>query len=164
MGNGHRHLPARNRWPHAERRALNGNQDRGDIAGVPGCVIEAKNAKTINLAGWLDEANLERDNDRADLGVVWFKRRGKVSPGRRLRPHGRCHVRPAHRDRRLLMRPYTIKCPSCSGCGFLTDGWTDGVALERQTCSTDEDCPRCEGSGRVPFNTTTTAPEGGANE
>ncbi len=67
-------------WAHAERRALAGNVDRGDIAGLPAVVIEAKNAKTINLAGWLDEANTERDNDNADLGVVWFKRRGRVSP------------------------------------------------------------------------------------
>jgi hypothetical protein len=67
-------------WLHTERRALAGNVDRGDIAGIPGVVIEAKNAKTINLAGWLDEARAERDNDNADLGVVWFKRRGKSSP------------------------------------------------------------------------------------
>jgi len=26
--------------PHAERRALNGSNDRGDIAGIPGLVIE----------------------------------------------------------------------------------------------------------------------------
>ncbi len=68
-------------WPYVERRALGGNKDRGDVAGIPGCVIEAKNAKTINLAGWLDEANTERDNDHADLGVVWFKRRGRTDPG-----------------------------------------------------------------------------------
>lgn len=67
--------------PHAERRALNGAKDRGDIAGIPGVVIEAKDAKAVTLAAWLDEANTERANDNADLGVVWFKRRGKTSPG-----------------------------------------------------------------------------------
>jgi hypothetical protein len=61
---------------HAERRALNGAKDRGDVAGVPGVVIEAKSATRVELAEWLDEANRERDNDDADLGVVWFKRRG----------------------------------------------------------------------------------------
>lgn len=65
----------------AERRALCGGSDRGDIAGLPGVVIEAKNAAKVELAGWLDEANRERDNDGADIGVVWFKRRGKTSPG-----------------------------------------------------------------------------------
>lgn len=67
--------------PAAERRALAGNLDRGDIAGVPKIVIEAKNVTQLTLAGALDEAHLERDNDHADLGVVWAKRRGKGSPG-----------------------------------------------------------------------------------
>ena len=68
-------------WPNAERRALSGSADRGDIAGVVGVVIEAKSAARVELAAWLDEANREAVNDRADLGVVWFKRRGKASPG-----------------------------------------------------------------------------------
>lgn len=63
-----------------ERRALNGNIDRGDIAGIPGVVIEAKNCARQELAAWVAEAELERDNDRASLGVVWSKRRGKSSP------------------------------------------------------------------------------------
>lgn len=67
--------------PHVERRAAGATKDRGDIAGIPGVVIEAKNCRTIDLAGWLDEANLEATNDRADLGVVWIHRRGKASPG-----------------------------------------------------------------------------------
>lgn len=65
-------------WRYAERRRLSGRYDRGDIAGIPGVVIEAKCAKTFTLAGWLDEAHVERDNDKADLGVCWFHRRGKA--------------------------------------------------------------------------------------
>jgi hypothetical protein len=68
-------------WPNAERRALNGRADRGDIAGVAGVVIEAKNARAVDLAGWLREAHVEALNDRARHGVVWFKRRGKASAG-----------------------------------------------------------------------------------
>lgn len=68
-------------WPYAERRALNGNQDRGDIAGVVGVVIEAKSAARIELGAWLGEAHRERDRDQARIGAVWFKRRGKTSPG-----------------------------------------------------------------------------------
>lgn len=68
-------------WPYVERRRLNGRYDRGDIAGIPGVVIEAKNAKRMALAAWLDEANEEAVNDKADLGAAWFKRRGRASAG-----------------------------------------------------------------------------------
>jgi hypothetical protein len=67
--------------PYAERRALGGIQDRGDVAGIHRVVIEAKSAVRIDLAGWVDEAEAERKNDRADVGVAWVKRRGKTSPG-----------------------------------------------------------------------------------
>jgi hypothetical protein len=66
---------------HAERRTLSGSQDKGDIAGIPGVVIEAKNAARMDVSGWVDEANLERDNAKAEVGVVWAKKRGKTSPG-----------------------------------------------------------------------------------
>lgn len=68
-------------WPNAERRALAGNLDRGDVAGVIGVVIEAKNAARVELASWLDEANEEARNAKVYLGVVWFHRKGKGSPG-----------------------------------------------------------------------------------
>lgn len=67
--------------PHAERRALNGSKDRGDVAGLPGVVIEAKSATRVEMAAWLDEAEQERTNDGADVAVVWVKRRGRTSPG-----------------------------------------------------------------------------------
>ncbi len=66
-------------WPHVERRTLNGAADRGDIAGIPGVVIEAKSVKTITLGAFVDEAGKERANDQADIGVAWIKRRGKTS-------------------------------------------------------------------------------------
>ncbi len=69
-------------WPHAERRALSGYKDMGDIAGVIDVVIECKAAAGHALAEWLDEATIERDNANARHGVVWFKRRGYTSPGR----------------------------------------------------------------------------------
>ncbi|NUQ95819.1 MAG: hypothetical protein HOY79_04420 [Streptomyces sp.] len=64
----------------AERRTLNGAYDRGDIAGLPGVVIEVKNCARQELPGWVAEAEKERDNDGASLGVVWHKRRGKGHP------------------------------------------------------------------------------------
>jgi hypothetical protein len=63
-----------------ERRTLGGTQDRGDIAGLPGVVIEVKNCARQELPAWVAEAELERDNDNASLGVVWHKRRGKANP------------------------------------------------------------------------------------
>lgn len=66
----------------AERRTLSGVQDRGDIAGVPGVVIEVKNCSRDQLPAWVGEAERERDNDHASLGVVWHKRRGTTDPGR----------------------------------------------------------------------------------
>lgn len=68
-------------WPHVERRARNGSKDRGDIAGIVGVVVEAKNCRAMDLAGWVDEAEAERVNDGAAVAVTWHKRRGKGSPG-----------------------------------------------------------------------------------
>lgn len=67
--------------PYAERRALGGAYDRGDIAGVPGVVIEAKSASRVDLAGWVAEAETERANDGAAHGVVWAKRARKSGAG-----------------------------------------------------------------------------------
>lgn len=66
-------------WPYAERRIAGAVKDRGDIAGVVGVVIEAKNTARMTLAEWIAETELERVNDNAWLGVVWHKRTGKTS-------------------------------------------------------------------------------------
>jgi hypothetical protein len=66
-------------WPYAERRLAGATKDRGDIAGVVGVVIEAKNTATARLAEWIAETEDERQNDGAWLGVVWHKRKGKAS-------------------------------------------------------------------------------------
>ncbi|MFE0800123.1 hypothetical protein [Streptomyces sp. NPDC058812] len=66
-------------WPFAERRLAGAAKDRGDIAGVVGVVIEAKNTATRRLPEWIAEAEVERQNDGAWLGVVWHKRTGKGS-------------------------------------------------------------------------------------
>lgn len=76
-------------WPHAERRRLSGVNDRGDIAGIPGVVIEAKNAARLDLAGAVDEAKVEAANVDKALGpaadlaptlpLAWIKRKGRSS-------------------------------------------------------------------------------------
>lgn len=67
-------------WPQVERRALSGAKDRGDTAGIPGVMIEAKAAKEYRLSEWIDEAVTQRGHAGALIGVVWAKRRGKTSP------------------------------------------------------------------------------------
>jgi hypothetical protein len=76
-------------WPAAERRRLAGRQDRGDIAGIPGVVIEVKNCRAMDLAGWVTEAQREALGPvyapgglvpQAELAIVWHKRPGKGDP------------------------------------------------------------------------------------
>lgn len=67
-------------------RPKNGTNDRGDIGGVRtirGCdvVIEVKNRARMELAGWVDEAEVERGNADAGGGVVVHKRKGKGAAG-----------------------------------------------------------------------------------
>jgi hypothetical protein len=68
---------ADNGFPHAERRALAGVNDLGDITGTPGIVWECKNHKTLAFSEWLTEAETERVNAGADFGIVIAKRRGR---------------------------------------------------------------------------------------
>lgn len=63
-------------WPHAERLALQGALDRGDITGTPGICWEVKNCADLNLPGWLAEAAVERENAHADHGIVVAKPAG----------------------------------------------------------------------------------------
>ncbi|MDA4120119.1 MAG: hypothetical protein OK436_05985 [Thaumarchaeota archaeon] len=64
-----------NGFPYAERRVQAGSQDRGDVAGIPGLVLELKNHKTMDLSGWMDELRAEKSNARAVTGAVVVKRR-----------------------------------------------------------------------------------------
>lgn len=70
-----------------ERRRLGGSKDRGDIAAVRDrdgnrVVVECKNFGGRLLASeWLKEAQTERDNDGAVIGVVVAKRKGTTAPG-----------------------------------------------------------------------------------
>lgn len=67
-------------WPSAERRALAGGTDLGDITGTPGLCWEIKGGATAEAAGdqlitdWLDETETERANAGADLGILVTKR------------------------------------------------------------------------------------------
>jgi hypothetical protein len=52
-------------------------EDIGDVVGVPGVTIECKAVRSIDLAGFVDEAERERINARQPYGVAVVKRRGK---------------------------------------------------------------------------------------
>jgi len=67
--------------PHVERRIAGTNSDRGDLTGWPGVVIEAKNCKTFDLAGWVDQLENEIAETGADTGAVIVKRPGTINIG-----------------------------------------------------------------------------------
>jgi hypothetical protein len=74
-----RYLKA-NGWPSAERRALRGRQDAGDITGTPGVAWEIKAYKRPpgdgQIAGWMVDTECERGNAGADFGVLIVRRPG----------------------------------------------------------------------------------------
>ncbi len=70
-----------NGFPKAERRALQGNLDKGDISGVDDVVFEVKDHKKMELSGWVKELVVEVDNADAVTGAVIHKKRGTLDVG-----------------------------------------------------------------------------------
>jgi hypothetical protein len=68
--------------PHVERRIAGMANDRGDLTGWPGVVVDAKNHKTLCLPAWLDQLEAEIVNSGADTGALIVKRRGTTDIGR----------------------------------------------------------------------------------
>lgn len=68
-------------FPYAERRALHGTADKGDITGIGPIVLEVKNHKTLDLAGWIKELEAEMKNANVNVGAVIAKKRGTTDPG-----------------------------------------------------------------------------------
>src|SRR6185369_162048 len=65
-----------NGWPSAERRALRGGKDWGDIAGTPGVCWEVKyvgKGQGIQMKPWMAELTTEMDNSRSPVGVLVMK-------------------------------------------------------------------------------------------
>lgn len=63
-----------NGWPYAERRALAGALDKGDVAGMPGIAVEIKYGNgTLKIGPWLTETGVEQLNAGADHGVLVVK-------------------------------------------------------------------------------------------
>lgn len=72
-----------------DRRVKTGAKDRGDLGGIrlsPALgggrvVAELKNTSRVNLGPWAAEAEAERGNDDALVGLVIHKRHGKAHAG-----------------------------------------------------------------------------------
>lgn len=72
-----------------ERRTKNGAKDRGDVAAVrhmgQRVVIQCKEYGGRFLVGpWLNDAEVQRGNDDAGVGLVVAKRRGTRDPGEQV--------------------------------------------------------------------------------
>jgi len=63
--------------PYAERRALCGTSDKGDVSGVPGVMLECKAEKTVTLGAYADEVKVQTANAGASVGVAVVKRRNR---------------------------------------------------------------------------------------
>jgi len=68
-----------------DRRVKTGAKDCGDVGGVRTVaggrvVVEVKDVARMDLSGWVREAEVERGNDDALLGVVVHKKRGTTDP------------------------------------------------------------------------------------
>ena len=72
-----------NGWPNAERRAMRGQFDYGDVTGTPGLCWEVKAGKVAEAAAdcdvraWQDQTDVEKANSKAAVGILVMKRRGK---------------------------------------------------------------------------------------
>lgn len=65
-----------NGFPQAERRALHGDRDLGDITGTPGLCWEVKAGSRLCIPQWLRETEVERLNAHAEMAVLVVKPRG----------------------------------------------------------------------------------------
>ena len=71
-----------------ERRARTGAKDRGDITGIRArgmrVVVECKATARWQPGPWLAEAEVERGNDDAGVGIVVAKRHGIADPAQQV--------------------------------------------------------------------------------
>lgn len=61
-------------WPHVERRSLQGENDRGDVTGIVGVVIEVKAEAKPSFGVYCKEALIEANNDGGSIPIVVWKK------------------------------------------------------------------------------------------
>ena len=84
-----------NGYPDACRSRAGWSADVGDILGVPGLVVEVKDAKTKRWGDWLCQLDAEKSNANVRDGVLIVKVAGTTDAGdwlavRRVRDEFRC--------------------------------------------------------------------------
>ncbi len=65
-----------NGFPYAERRALAGIADKGDLTGIPGLCVEVKAHARLAIPEWLRELDAEVANSAAAVGLLVVKPKG----------------------------------------------------------------------------------------
>lgn len=69
-------------WPHAEPTRRSGwSDDRGDIDGIPGLLLEVKDCHAWRRDEWIAELEAEMSNARCQFGSLIIKRRGSSDVG-----------------------------------------------------------------------------------
>lgn len=63
----------RNGFPWAERKAMQGANDAGDVTGTVGLAWEVKNHRTYKIPAWVEELKIETKNAQADYGILVIK-------------------------------------------------------------------------------------------
>jgi hypothetical protein len=69
-------------FPYADRYALHGRRDIGDVGLCPGVIVEVKGGERaracsdLDVQNWLDETARERDNANAAVAFLVVQRRG----------------------------------------------------------------------------------------
>lgn len=74
-----RYLQA-NGHPRAERLALAGASDRGDVGNVDGLTVQVKSQRAMALASWVDDSRKQAKTAGNLYAVVAHRRRGKGNP------------------------------------------------------------------------------------
>jgi hypothetical protein len=75
-----------NGFPNADRFALHGSRDIGDVGLCPGVIVEVKgghaahHATDLDVQNWLDETARERDNANAAVGFLVVQREHVGAP------------------------------------------------------------------------------------
>jgi hypothetical protein len=73
-------------FPYADRHALHGSRDIGDVGLCPGVVVEVKGGEAarhcsdLDVQNWLDQTARERDNANAAVAFLVVQRRGVGAP------------------------------------------------------------------------------------
>lgn len=123
---------ARHGFPHAERMALRGSGDVGDIRLCPGVIAEVKAGEQAKRASWGDlerwaaETETERWNAHAAVGLLVVKRTNRSNPG----PSGWQAVLPLWALTYLAVGPAICPPPSVFG-GLWTARLSDAARLLR---------------------------------